>query len=58
MNDRDDTFYDINTIASMSECTGLIPSAIESEEEAEHYGELYSIHKNKERDTFNRKNKK
>ena len=54
MAEREDTFYDINSLASMSECTGLIPSGIESEEEAESYGELYAIHKNKERDELNK----
>ena len=47
MTKGEDTFYDISNLASMSECTGLIPSGIENDEEAENYGELYSIHKNK-----------
>ncbi|HEY8419503.1 MAG TPA: hypothetical protein VIL03_03625 [Clostridia bacterium] len=55
MAEREDTFYDINNLASMSECTGLIPSGIESEEEAENYGKLYGIHKNKKRDRLNKK---
>ncbi|HEY8443650.1 MAG TPA: hypothetical protein VIL24_02495 [Clostridia bacterium] len=54
MAEREDTFYDINNLASMSECTGLIPSGIESEEEAENYGKLYGIHKNKKRDRMNK----
>lgn len=45
-NKTDDTF-DINNMASMCECTGLIPSGIADEEEAENYGELYGIHKPK-----------
>lgn len=40
-----DTFYDISNMASMSECTGLIPAAVENEEESAAYGELYAIHK-------------
>lgn len=39
------TFYDVNNMASYTECTGLIPRCIEGENEAENYAELYSIHK-------------
>ena len=39
-----DPFYDQQTTSSMTECTGLIPSAPEDEAEAESYSELYSIH--------------
>ena len=34
-------------IASGTECTGLIPAAVENEEEAKAYEELYKIHKPK-----------
>ncbi|NLC17253.1 MAG: hypothetical protein GX756_05170 [Clostridiales bacterium] len=54
MTKGEDTFYDISNLASMSECTGLIPSGIENDEEAENYGELYSIHKNKKRNKYNK----
>ncbi len=40
-----DPFYTLQTTASATECTGLVPSAIENEAEAEAYGELYAIHK-------------
>jgi len=36
---------DIHKVAASTECTGLIPSAVESEEEAENYQQLYGIHK-------------
>ena len=52
-NNNDDMTYDINNLASMSECTGLIPSDIETEEQAASYGELYGIHKNFKRDDYN-----
>ena len=55
MAEREDTFYDLNNLASRSECTGLTPSGIESEEGAENYGKLYGIHKNKKRDRLNKK---
>ncbi len=45
--ETDNTFYDTETVASATECTGLAPSAILDGEEAESYGELYSIHKPK-----------
>lgn len=48
--DTESSFYDINNMASMSECTGLIPSAVEDESEADAYGELYSIHEQKPTD--------
>lgn len=37
--------YDLEKVASTTECTGLIPSAVKDEEEAEAYGELYPIHR-------------
>ncbi len=37
--------YDLEKVASTTECTGLIPSALRDEEEADSYGDLYSIHK-------------
>lgn len=37
--------YDLEKVASTTECTGLIPSALKDEEEADAYGDLYSIHK-------------
>ncbi len=39
--------YDIENVASITECTGLIPSALKDEEEADSYQDLYSIHKQK-----------
>ena len=37
--------YDIEKVASNTECTGLIPAALKDEEEAESYQDIYSIHK-------------
>jgi hypothetical protein len=53
MKHKDDITYDVTNLASMSECTGLIPSAIEDEEQANAYGELYGIHQNYKRDDYN-----
>lgn len=39
----DDKFYDMGSVASASDCTGLIPSPPVNEEEAESYAELYNI---------------
>lgn len=39
----DDKFYDMGSIASASDCTGLIPAAPANEAEAESYAELYNI---------------
>jgi hypothetical protein len=35
---------DINKVAASTECTGLIPFAVASEDEAENYQGLYGIH--------------
>ena len=42
-------FYDVENIASASECTGLIPAQVENEEEAENYAQLYAVHQVKSR---------
>jgi hypothetical protein len=39
-----DPFYDLSKVASATECTGLIPSLPQSEEEDENYANLYSTH--------------
>ena len=41
---HDDPFYDQETTVSATECTGLIPAGIDTEEEAENYADLYSVH--------------
>ncbi len=38
---------DIQNLASAYECTGLIPSQVLDEAEAENYARLYAIHKQK-----------
>jgi hypothetical protein len=47
-NSQDDLFFDLDDIASATECTGLIPTPPESEAEAESYTQLYSIPKPQE----------
>ena len=42
-----DPFYDTEKVASTTECTGLSPAAVLSEEEAESYAELYAVHRQK-----------
>lgn len=38
-----DKFFDQNTVASYTECTGLIPTPPLSEDEAESYKEIYDV---------------
>lgn len=38
---------DVQDLASATECTGLIPAAVEDESEAQRYAELYAIHRQK-----------
>lgn len=38
---------DIEDVAAFTECTGLIPSALETEDEGENYARLYGIHRQK-----------
>ena len=40
----EDPIYDVEKIASATECTGLIPAAADTQAEAENYAELYAIH--------------
>ena len=41
---HDDPFYNQETTVSATECTGLIPAGIDTEEEAENYADHYSVH--------------
>ena len=41
----EDLFYDIDLVASATECTGLIPTPPLSEGEAEAYTDIYAIPK-------------
>ena len=43
-NTDEDRFYNFDTVASATDCTGLIPTPPLSESEAESYGEIYKIH--------------
>ena len=38
---------EVEDLASATECTGLVPAAIQTQEEAEEYAELYAIHRQK-----------
>jgi len=46
-NPSDPMVWDVEKLASATECTGLVPSAIQTPEEAEHYSQLYAIHQQK-----------
>jgi hypothetical protein len=39
-----DPFYELSKVASATECTGLIASLPQSDEEDENYASLYSTH--------------
>lgn len=43
LNNVEDFYFDLDDVASMTECTGLIPTPPESEAEAESYTDLYPI---------------
>ncbi len=43
----DDPFYNLNSTASSTECTGIAPAGLQSDEEAENVAELFCIHKGK-----------
>lgn len=40
----DPLVWDVEELASATECTGLVPAAIQTPEEAEDYSKLYAIH--------------
>jgi len=40
----DPLVWEQENLASATECTGLVPSAIQTDEEAEDYAGLYAIH--------------
>lgn len=50
-NRPEDPFYDVNNLVSAMECTGLMPSMPENEDEDEHYARLYAIHKEEKKAT-------
>ena len=39
-----DPFYEMSKVASATECTGLIPSLPQNEDEDENYASLYATH--------------
>jgi hypothetical protein len=41
---KKDPFYDILKVASANECTGLMPSLPQNQEEDENYASLYGVH--------------
>lgn len=38
---------EVEDLASATECTGLTPAAVRTEDEADNYAELYAIHQQK-----------
>ena len=44
---RMNPFYELSKVASATECTGLMPSLPQGEEEDENYAELYATHDQK-----------
>ncbi len=55
-NEKDQPIRDVQDLASATECTGLIPAAVEDESEADQYARLYAIHRQKV-DTVTRREK-
>ena len=47
MNQKMLPIEDVENLASTTECTGLTPAGVQSEEEGETYAELYAIHQQK-----------
>jgi hypothetical protein len=43
---KQNPFYDLSKVASATECTGLIASLPQSDEEDESYASLYATHDN------------
>lgn len=41
---KKDPFYELAKVASATECTGLIPSLPQNEDEDENYASLYATH--------------
>ncbi|MEF9880648.1 MAG: hypothetical protein RR653_05280 [Clostridia bacterium] len=39
--------WDVEDLASATECTGLTPAAVQTQSEAESYARLYAIHEQK-----------
>ncbi|MEF9895245.1 MAG: hypothetical protein RSJ41_04325 [Clostridia bacterium] len=44
---EDASFYEVEKVASMNECTGLMPFLPQDEAEDAHYAHLLSIHRAK-----------
>lgn len=42
---KDDPFYNLSRTASANDCTGLTPSAVGDEQQAEAYASLYAVHR-------------
>ncbi|MGI6176070.1 MAG: hypothetical protein ACOYJC_07955 [Christensenellales bacterium] len=39
-----DPYYEMSNTVSATECTGLVPSGVECDEQADNYAEMYGIH--------------
>lgn len=42
---RDNPFYDVEDVASYTECTGLMPALPRTEDQDENLASLYAVHK-------------
>ena len=47
INPSHDPIFQAQEVSSATECTGLIPAGIDTEEEAENYADHYSVHSQK-----------
>lgn len=45
--DTQSSFYDVEHVASATECTGLSPAAVQDDAQAEAYADLYAMHPQK-----------
>ena len=53
----EDLYFDLDSVASTTECTGLIPTPPESEAQAESYTDIYAIPR-PDKPAIKKKNKK
>lgn len=52
---RENPFYEVQDVASYTECTGLMPALPRSEEQDENLASLYAVHKGKRAHRRNRR---
>lgn len=54
MDERKDPFYDVEQVASITECTGLMPALPQDGQQEASYAALYAIHNARRRDARKR----